>query len=124
MMNRFRPREFGEIRIDMVDREITESEMETWLTEMLAVHHRTILKAPVIGTMVLFSVATFSGSVMKGLLIGAVCLAAAAFSTWRRHLEPIAFWVFLLAIVFWCDPSLMESLKSGATQVSQLVLSR
>src|SRR4051812_37555760 len=53
MMNRFRPREFGEIRIDMVDREITESEMETWLTEMLAVHHRTILKAPVIGTMVL-----------------------------------------------------------------------
>lgn len=105
----------------MADPDVTESEMEAWLTQILAVHYRALLKAPMIAAMILFSVATFSGSILKGLLIGIMCLAASAFNTWRRFLEPISFWVFAMAVVVWCDPTLPNSFKSGVQQLSLLV---
>jgi hypothetical protein len=106
----------------MADVDITESELEAWLTRMLSAHYRTILKAPIIAVMITFSVMTFSGSIFKGILVGTVCLAASIFNTWRRYLEPIGFWIFLVAVVVWCDPSVPDNVRSGARQLSQIVL--
>lgn len=106
----------------MAEVDITESEMEAWLTRMLAAHYRTIFKAPIIAAMIAFSVSTFSGSLLKGVLIGVVCFAASIFNTWRRYLEPIGFWVFLVAVVVWCDPTVPDNVRYGARQLSQIVL--
>jgi hypothetical protein len=63
----------------------------------------TFLKCLIIGSMVWFEIAMFSGSITKGLTIGLASLVLALFTTWRRFLEPVTFWVFCAAVAFWCD---------------------
>jgi hypothetical protein len=84
--------------------------------ELFKSHHRALLKAPLIGLMVLFSVYVITGSVFKGLAVGFLCCCISVFRTWRRFLEPLSFAMFCLAIFILCDHGLTAHLKGIATR--------
>ena len=82
---------------------------------------RTFLKSLAIGGMVWmvwFGIAVFSGSIMKGFLIGLVCMILALFNTWRRFLEPLSFSLFCVAVVFWCDPQALQRIAAAWRSIS------
>jgi hypothetical protein len=66
-------------------------------------HGRTILKCLIIGSMVWFEIAMYCGSTTKGLTIGLASFVLALFTTWRRFLEPVSFWLFCAAVAFWSN---------------------
>ncbi|HEY0329437.1 MAG TPA: hypothetical protein VGC77_10090 [Rhodopseudomonas sp.] len=72
---------------------------------------RALAKAPVAAIMSAFTVAVLSGSLAKGVFVGVICLFASLFNTWRRFIEPISFWFFLISIAFWCDPDIVNDIK-------------
>ncbi|WP_441228052.1 hypothetical protein AB7813_08855 [Tardiphaga sp. 20_F10_N6_6] len=79
---------------------------------VLEPHIRTACKAPVIALMSGIAVGIFSGALGKALLVGIVCLVVSLFATWRRFLEPISFWVFVAAIIYWCDARLIDRIAT------------
>ena len=89
------------------------------LYEVLSGHSpRTFLKSLAIGGMVWFGLAMFSGSILKGFLIGLVCVFLALFHTWRRFLEPLSFSLFCIAVVFWCDPQVLQRMAAAWRNIS------
>ncbi len=85
-----------------VDDENFESHVLEQLDQFLALHFRAVLKAPLIGLMMLFSIYVITGSVSKGLSVSSICVLISLFTTWRRFLEPISFAVFCLAVIDLC----------------------
>ena len=79
---------------------------------------RTFLKSLIIGGMVWFGIAIFSGSIMKGFLIGMCCMVLALFQTWRRFLEPLSFSLFCVAVAFWCDPQVLQHMAAAWRSIS------
>jgi hypothetical protein len=76
---------------------------------------RTILKAPMIALMSALAVGIFSGAPGKAVIVGMLCLVAAFFTTWRRFLEPLSFWAFVAAVIYWCDAKLINRLATVAS---------
>jgi hypothetical protein len=99
----------------------TDGELDDFLVDFLRQHARAWMKAIVIGLMVGFSVIVFSGSIFKGFLIGALCLLVAGFNTWRRYLEPLTFWIFIAAVIYWCDQEILHRLRIGALALYHLI---
>lgn len=92
--------------------EPTDAELEEKMIGFLRQHAVKLIKAPIVALLASFSVWVLSGSILKVLLIAAVCIVLSAFNTWRRFLEPLVFWCFALAVVFWCDADIVTRLKS------------
>jgi hypothetical protein len=84
--------------------------------EDAAVTLRSLVKArfQVHRSMVWFGLAIFSGSIMKGFLIGLICMILALFTTWRRFLEPLSFFLFCVAVAFWCDPQFLQRISASS----------
>ena len=94
---------------------MTESYIEPTDAELVAFfrqHAVKLMKAPIVAGMAAFSIWMFSGSIVKALIIAVVCIVLSAFNTWRRFLEPLAFWGFALAVIYWCDADILAHLKS------------
>lgn len=81
------------------------------LLSFLRARKSALLKAPLIGIMVWFAVATASGHFFKGAFVGVICVLLAMFTTWRRLLEPISFFAFGLAVLYWCDIDLVQQVR-------------
>lgn len=94
---------------------IVDPEADAWWDDQIRLYFRTTCKAPVIGAMAFFSVATLTGSISKAIAVCLLCFTASLFSTWRRLLEPLAFWSCVIAIVAWCEPSLLLKAKAAIT---------
>jgi hypothetical protein len=89
--------------------------IERWLSDLVGNHYRTALKAPIITVMAAFAVIVFSGSYLKAIEIGAIVLPASLFMTWKRYLEPLCFFAFVIAaIVTCCDLRLLHWVQSAA----------
>jgi hypothetical protein len=61
------------------------------IIELVKHYCRAILKAPLIGIMIFFSLCSFNVSYGKSLLVAFICLAISLINTWRRFLEPVSF---------------------------------
>jgi hypothetical protein len=82
--------------------------------ELVDRHGRNLIKAILIGIMVSFSVAVFSGSIPKAALIGTICFSVSLFSTWRRFLVLTSFAMFCVAAVLWCTDELARQAVASA----------
>jgi hypothetical protein len=59
------------------------------------------------------AVAIFTGSYWKATWIGVSVLILSLFTTWRRYLEPLCFFFFVLAVIFTCvEPSTLAKVQS------------
>jgi hypothetical protein len=103
--------------LNKIDYDTGQSELDTWIANVLDRYSYSLIKAAVVAVMLFFSVSTFSGSILKGLLIAVISFMAALFATWRRYLEPISFLAFCVAVVFWCDPDLPQHARSAVGSI-------
>jgi hypothetical protein len=90
----------------------SDEEIEAKLFDFAATHFRTFGKAILIGLMTFSAVAIITGSGWKAFVIGFICFACSCFNTWRRFLEPAAFFVFCAATVYWCDQDFIQHAKT------------
>ena len=97
----------------MTDRYIEKSdaELDEQSVGFLRQHAIKLLKAPITAAMGGFSVWIFSGSIAKALIVAAICVLLSAFNTWRRFLEPLVFFAFVVAVIFWCDQDVLSRLR-------------
>ena len=61
-----------------------------------------LLKAMIVTIVISSAIALASGSVWKTLGFGLAIFSMAAFSTWRRHMEPLALVVLLVLATYAC----------------------
>lgn len=92
--------------------EPADEDLDAAIAGFARLHGVKLLKAPLIAGMTAFAFWILSGSVQKALSVAAVCFVVSAFNTWRRFLEPLAFWLFVVAAIHWCNPDIFASLKS------------
>ena len=104
---------------DLTTRGLGDEDFES-IDSLLSLHLRTILKAPLIGLMVLFSLYVITESTSKSLLVGFICFCISLFRTWRRFLEPLSFVLFCLAVVVLCDQEMIVQLKGIALAWAEL----
>lgn len=94
--------------------EVTDAEFDEQILAFFRFHSRALVKAPMIGFMAGFSALIVSEALLKAAIVGIVCMLLATLHTWRRFLEPLAFWAFLAATIYWCDPEIITHLKTAA----------
>jgi hypothetical protein len=76
-------------------------------------HHRTVLKAVIMTITTAIAVVIFTESYWKASWIGLSVLILSLFTTWRRYLEPLCLFVFVLAMIFICvEPNTLTKVKS------------
>lgn len=90
----------------------TDEEFDAELEHFIRLHGVKLIKAPITAGMAAFSVWILSGSILKALAVAAFCVILSAFNTWRRILEPLAFWAFLVSTLAWCEPFLLSKLQT------------
>lgn len=73
---------------------------------------RPVLKTLIIGALIFFAVLIFSGSLLRASTIAFASLILSCFATWRRYLEPLSFFAFAAAVIFWCHPDVITSAKA------------
>jgi hypothetical protein len=76
-------------------------------------HFRTFAKAILISLMMFSAVLVITGSGWKASIISFICLACSFFNTWRRLLEPAAFFLFCAAMVYWRDQNIFQHAKTS-----------
>ncbi|WP_426441718.1 hypothetical protein [Bradyrhizobium genosp. P] len=75
---------------------------------------RIIPKAVIVAMMTAVSVAIFTGGYWKALWIGTFAFLLSMFTTWRRYLEPISFFIFLAALVVTCtEPATLAKIQTA-----------
>ncbi|WP_027579878.1 hypothetical protein [Bradyrhizobium sp. Ai1a-2] len=86
------------------------NELEEWLVgvfdeffDLLVLHHRTLLKAPIMSYMTAITVVIFTGSYWKATWISFAVFLLSLFTTWRRYLEPLCFFAFAAAVIAECS---------------------
>lgn len=79
----------------------------------LKTYIRNLLKAPLIGLMVAFEVSVVSQSVYKTLWAFALFTMLSFFTTWRRFLEPMAFFALIPAMIAFVHPTTFADLASA-----------
>ena len=94
------------------DMDLSDAELEAEVINFLRQHAVRLIKLPIVASMAGFSIWMLSGSIFKTLIIAAVCIVLSAFNTWRRFLEPLAFWGFAVAVIYWCDADILARLRS------------
>ncbi|MGO4714741.1 hypothetical protein [Bradyrhizobium sp. 2TAF24] len=82
---------------------------------------RGILKALLIGLMMLFSVSTLNGSTWKAIAAGAVFFLVGSFNTWRRYLELPVFVIFCIATLYLCNNHILQDVVSAIAHIRQLI---
>lgn len=92
-----------------------EDQIEAQIWDLAVKHLRTLAKATLIGLMTLLVVLVSTGSGGKAIAIGFSCWTLSFFNTWRRFLEPVAFFLFCAAMVYWCDPDIWQRAKASIT---------
>lgn len=90
--------------------EPSDDTIDRWVLDFAARYAVVAIKAPIIAAMAFLSVFLLTGAPGKAFFIAAICLITGLFSTWRRFLEPLVFWTFVVAVVHWCEPTLLNSL--------------
>ncbi|MGY8661739.1 hypothetical protein Q3C01_05140 [Bradyrhizobium sp. UFLA05-109] len=96
----------------MTDVELTEDALGKFLDGLFARHSRTAVKAAIMVCMTAISIVMFTGSFWKAAWISFSVLVLSVFTTWRRYLEPLCFFVFVLAVIFACiEPDTLIKLQ-------------
>lgn len=90
----------------------TETQIERYF-DALFKNIRSFTKAGLVTAMMMFAIITFTGAPSKALLVAAFILPISVFNTWRRLLEPISLWVFLMSAVYLCDRDILIHLKGA-----------
>jgi hypothetical protein len=63
--------------------------------------------------MLCFSIYAYTDSFGKALSTGILFFGISLFSAWRRLLEPVALFLFCLVVAHWCDPAIVEHVKTA-----------
>ncbi|MEW6645365.1 MAG: hypothetical protein AB1586_33050 [Pseudomonadota bacterium] len=82
---------------------------------------RGILKALLIGLMMLFSVSTLNGSTWKALAAGAIFFLVGSFNTWRRYLEIPVFVFFCVATLYLCNENILQDIAAAISQIRHMI---
>ena len=88
--------------------------LEDLVLELVDRHGRNFIKAILIGIMVSFSVAVFSASIPKAVIIGTICFSVSLFATWRRFFVLTSLAMFCVAAVLWCTDELARQVTASA----------
>ncbi len=100
------------------DQDLMEDVIDEAIWQAVKDHFRTALKAPIIAIMMGFAIWMLSSSFQKAFSIGALCMVVSCFTTWRRYLEPISLYAFLIAVVFFAYPDIGSDLSAAVSSIS------
>lgn len=73
---------------------------------------RGVVKAILIGVMMLYSVFILDGSFLKALITSAIFCLIACFNTWRRYMEIPVFLLFCGATIYMCNEQVFHWIAS------------
>jgi hypothetical protein len=97
----------------IVSQELSDDELDVMIAGFAKAHARTAFKSVLIGAMFVCFTLVFSGSLVKATLIGCAFMLLAVFRTWRRILEPVSLLLFIAAVIYWCDESIIGHMKTA-----------
>ena len=100
--------------------DFSDDEIDERMLTFVRTHYRTIVKAPIIGAMIGLTVLSVSGSLSKALILALTAALLSAFATWRRFMEPLAFWLFVASVAYWCDREIVNHVKTAASAIAAI----